>query len=183
MNIIEIKILEILSKLETSKACVPDNIGNFMLKNLPALSKSLLIVFKAALSKGYFPWFWKICEVNPVFKDKDSADVKQYRPISLLCNTSKVFEKVTFNELYDILETALHNEQLGFRRHRSVVTQMLLFLNHLSNKFDVNEEERLVLYLDFKKACDSVRHDILLQNIEVLGTGGIFLKNIASYCK
>ena len=151
MNVSETKILEILSKTETSKACGPDDIGNLVLKNLPALSKSLLIVFKAALSKCYFPSFWKISEVIPVFKDEDRADVKQYRPISLLCNTSKVFEKVIFNELNDIVKTTLHNAQHGFRRHRSVVSQMLLFLNHHCNKFDGNEEELLVLYLDFKK--------------------------------
>ena len=77
--------------------------------------------------------------------------MKQYRPISLLCNTSKVFKKVMFNELYDIVKTTLHNTQHGFRRNRSVVTQMLLFLNNLYNKFDGIEEELLVLYLEFKK--------------------------------
>ena len=158
-----------------------DNIGNLVLKNLPALSKSLLIVFKAAVSKGYFPSFWKISEVIPVFRDKDRADVKQYRPISLLCNTSKIFEKVIFNELYDIIQTTLHNAQLGFRRHGSVVTQRLLFLNHLYNKFDGNEEEVLVLYLDFKKAFVSVPHDILLQKMEMLRIGGNFMKIIASF--
>ena len=60
----------------------------------------------------------------------------------------------------------IDNAQHGFRRHRSVVTQMLLFLNHLYNNFDGNEEELLVLYLEFKKkAFDSVSHDILLQKI------------------
>ena len=59
VNVSETKILEILSKLETSEACGPDNIGNLVLRNLPSLSKSLLIVFKAALPKGYFPSFWK----------------------------------------------------------------------------------------------------------------------------
>ena len=58
---------------------------------------------------------------------------------------------------------------------------MLLFLNHLYNKFDGNEQEFLVLYLDFKKAFDGVPHDILLQKIEMLGIGGNFLKIIASY--
>ena len=152
-----------------------------MFKNLPALSKSLLIVFKAELSKGCFPSFWKISEVIPVFKDEDRADVKQYRPISRLCNTSNVFEKVIFNELYDIVKTTLHNAQHGFRRHRSLITQKLLFLNHPYNKMDGNEEELLVLYLDFKKAFDSVPHDILQQKIEMLGIGGNFLKIIASY--
>ena len=70
-----------------------------MIKNLPALSKFLLIVFKAALSKGYFPSFWKISEVIPVFKDEDRADVKQYRTISHIYNISG-FEKNIFNELY-----------------------------------------------------------------------------------
>ena len=58
---------------------------------------------------------------------------------------------------------------------------MLLFLNHLYNKLDGNEEEILVPYLDFKKAFDSVPHDVLLQKIEMLGFGGNFLKIIASY--
>ena len=63
VNITETAILEILSKLETSKACGPDNIANLVLKKLPALSKSLLIVFNAALSQVYFPSFWKVSEV------------------------------------------------------------------------------------------------------------------------
>ena len=117
----------------------------------------------------------------PVFKDEGRADVKQYRPLSLFCNTSKVFEKVIFNKLYDLVKTTIHNAQHGFCRHRSVVTQMLLFLNHLYNKFDGNEEELLVLFLDSKKAFDSVPHDILLQKTEKLGIGGNFLKIIASY--
>ena len=139
------------------------------------------MVFKAALSKGYFPSLWKISEVILVFKDEDRADVKQYRPLSLLCNASKVFEKVIFNELYDIVKTTQHNAHHGFRRRRSVITQMLLFLCHLCNKFDGNQKELLVLYLDFKKAFDSVPHDIVLYNIEMVGIGGNFLKFTARY--
>ena len=83
MNISETKILEFLSKLETSKACGPDNIGNLVLKNPPAFSKSLLIVFKAALSKCYFPSFWKISEVILVFKDGRQSRreaIQTYKP-------------------------------------------------------------------------------------------------------
>ena len=75
----------------------------------------------------------------------------------------------------------LHNAQHGLRRHRTVVTQMLLFLNLLYINFDGNEEESLVLYLEFKKAFDSVPHDNLLQKIEMLGIGGNFLKMVAGY--
>ena len=103
VNISETTILEILSKLETSKAWGPDNIGNLVLKNLPALSKFLLILFKAAISKGCFPSFWKLSEVIPVFKDEDRADVKQYRPISL---TSAIYQ----NLLMYCLTSAIHQK-------------------------------------------------------------------------
>ena len=51
ISIDEKKIKEILLKLQTNKACGPDNIGNTILRNLPRLSKSLLLVFQAALNK------------------------------------------------------------------------------------------------------------------------------------
>ena len=58
---------------------------------------------------------------------------------------------------------------------------MLLFLNHLYNKFGGNEEELFVLYLHFKKAFYSVPLDILLQKNKMLGIDGNFLKIFASY--
>ena len=48
INIDETKIKQILKKLRTNKECGPDGpdkIGNRILKNLPALSKSLLSLF------------------------------------------------------------------------------------------------------------------------------------------
>ena len=59
VNIEERKIKEILTKLQTNKACGPDNAGNTILKNLPTLSKSLHIVFQAAFNKGCVPAYWK----------------------------------------------------------------------------------------------------------------------------
>ena len=106
--------------------------------------------------------------------------IEQYRPISLLCNVSKVLEKLIFNEIYEIVKPHLDNSQHGFRRHRSVVTQLLLFLDLLYKELD-KESELYVLYLDFKKAFDSVPHDRLLEKVEELQIGGNFLKIIASY--
>ena len=136
ININETKIREVLSKLQTNKACGPDRIGNTALKNLPALSKSLMLIFKTALNKGYFPSYWKISEVIPIFKDENRAMIEQYRPISLLCNVSKVLEKIIFDELYDIVKIKIDESQHGFRKHRSVITQLLLFLELLYNEID-----------------------------------------------
>ena len=112
LKIDERKIKEILTKLQTNKACGPDNVGNTILKNLPTLSKSLHIIFHAALKKGCSPAYWKTSEVIPIFKDENRAMIEQYRPISLLCNVSKVLEKLIFNEIYEIVKPHLDNSQL-----------------------------------------------------------------------
>ena len=170
----ESKIKKILSKLQTNKACGPDRIGNTVLKNLPALSKSFFLIFKTALNKGFFPSYRKISEVVPIFKDENRALVEQYRPISLLCSVSKVLEKLIFDELYEIVKTKLEESQHGFRMHRSVITQMLLFLDLLYIEFDEKDNEIFVLYLYFKKAFDTVPHDLLINKVENLGVGGNF---------
>ena len=150
VNIDERKIKEILIKLHTNKACGPDNVGNTILKNLPTLSKSLHIVFQAALNKGYFPAYWEKSKVIPIFKDENRAMIEQYRLISLLCNVSNVLEKFVFNEIYEIVKPHLDNSQHGFRRHRSVVIQLLLFLDLLYNELDGNESEFYVETISYK---------------------------------
>ena len=142
VNIDERKIKEMLTKLQTNKAFGPDNVGNTILKNLPTLSKSLQIVFQAALNKGCFPAYWKTSKIIPIFKDENRAIIEQYRPISLLCN---VLEKLIFNEIYEIVKPHLDNCQHRFRRHRSVVTQLLLFLDLLYKELDDRESELYVL--------------------------------------
>ena len=113
----------------------------------------------SALNKECFPAYWKTIDVIPIFKDKNRAMIEQYRPISLLCKDSKVLEKLIFNEIYEIVKTHVDNSQHGFRRHRSVVTQLLLFLDPLYKKLDYKGSELYALYLDFIKAFDSVPHD------------------------
>ena len=97
--ITEKQIVQILSNLDTSKACGPANIGNLILKNLPSLSKSLYLVFKTVLAKGFFPTYWKISGVVPIFKDANKSQIENYRPISFLCYVSKTYEKLIFDEL------------------------------------------------------------------------------------
>ena len=116
-----------------------------------------------------------------IFKDQNRAMIQQYRPISLLCSLSKVLKKLIFDELCDIVKNQLDQLQQGFRRHRSAVTQIFLFLNLLYKEYDEKENELYVLYLDFKKLFDSVPHDLLLQKVEKLVIGGNFLKIFASY--
>ena len=67
-------------------------------------------------------------------------------------------------------------------KKRSVMTQRLQFLDHLYQKYDIPTETQLyVLYLDFRKAFDSVPNRKIIDKIQQFGIGGNFVKLIASY--
>ena len=87
-------ITNLLQNLNPQKACGPDNLPKIMLnKCYESLANSLSVIFKTFHKKWCFPTFWKKSEVTLIFKDTDWSLVKKYRPISLLCNISKVWEK------------------------------------------------------------------------------------------
>ena len=46
-----------------------------------------------SLSQGIFPEQLKIANVIPLYKNDDSMLFNNYRPVSILCVFSKIFEK------------------------------------------------------------------------------------------
>ena len=182
LKLSEEEIIRCLQSLKTKKACGPDNIGNIILKHATSLAKSLKLIFQTCINKGSFPRRWKTSEITPVFKENNKADISQYRPISLSANVSKVFEKILFDRLYLTIETKLHPAQFGFRKNRSAIIQLLLFLNEIYLENDIKENAELwVLYVDFSKAFDKVPHQPLISKIAEMGIGGKILELLASY--
>ena len=96
------KIEQILSNLEVNKTQGYDGIENIVLKKLAtSLSKSLLLIFRPIkLNQGTCSEIWKPGEITPVFKERDISSIDYYGPVSLLCSTSKVFEKLIFDTIY-----------------------------------------------------------------------------------
>ena len=84
--------------------------------------------------------------------------------------------------MYPLIEQQLRDEQNGFRQSRSVVLQLVVFLDEIFNRMDNKEcEEILALYIDFRKAFDKVTHQKLIFKLEDIGSGGKFPKLLASY--
>ena len=171
-----------MSNLKENKARGHDTIGNLILKSCArSLLSSLKHVFQTCCNKGTYPDEWKISKVTPVFKDGDKTDVC-YRPISLLCSISKVFEKLIIDSLYLFVKDNLHSSQFGFRKHRSTVIQLLIFLNNIYKTMDSETGKHLaVFHLDFSKAFDNVCLERLHEKLARLGVGGNFLDLLHSY--
>ena len=101
LHITEKLITDISSKLQLNKSNGPDNFGNIIFKFRSAtLSKSLVLLFQTMPNKGKFPSIWKIGQITPIYNEGSKAEVNCYRPISLLCCVSKIFEEVIFEEIH-----------------------------------------------------------------------------------
>ena len=118
-HIEETKIKFILKNLLTNKSSGFDGIGNITLKNLSeTLLKSLYLLFRIFINKRFFPTYWKTSRVAPIFEEKSKASVECYRPISLLCSASKVFEKIIFDNIYSKIQPFSKNASYCFRRKK-----------------------------------------------------------------
>ena len=176
-------VRQAISKLKLGKARGPDGIPNSLLKGTAnELSISLAFIFQTAVNKGVFPERWKESWTSPIFKRGSRSEVSNNRPVTLLDTTSKVFERVIFDQLYEHVRPYLHESQFGFRQRRSAITQMLLYLDELYRNFDDKSVENLhACYIDFEKAFDRVDHSVLKRKLAAFGVSGKLLQLLMSY--
>ena len=84
-------------------------------------------VFNLSSSKGEFINDFKIAKVRPVFKKGNAKNISNYRPISLLFNTSKILEKIMYSRLHSFLEWHhfFFQQQFGFRKNHGSRPQVM----------------------------------------------------------
>ena len=142
-----------------------DGISPRLLKHcaLP-LCQPLLHLFTLSLSQHYVPLEWRIHLIKPIWKSGNKNLVENYRPISLLCITSKVLEKIVYNHLIHFVIKSMFTCQFGFLRSRSSLQQLLILFHNIGNSLKKGYQTD-VAYLDFKKAFDSVAHSELLYKL------------------
>jgi hypothetical protein len=93
----ESDVTSALKKLKPKLTAGPDNIPAVLLKDCASvLAYPLQLVFNLALKTCKFPEIWKLSSISPIFKKGSRTQVENYRPISLICNFSKVFESILY---------------------------------------------------------------------------------------
>ena len=170
-------------KLKNGKVAGMHLIPNRILKSVKdILTPSITGIFNASIKSKTFPDDFKIARVTPIFKGGDTEDLGNYRPISILASIARIFERLLYTQLHDFLATnkILNDEQWGFRSLHS--TALALIDCSTNWLFNIDKGvTNLSVFLDIKKACDTIDHTILLVKLRYYGIIGGELDFFRSY--
>ena len=175
--------LKLLCSLKESKSTGPDKINVRLVKDsAEVICRTLTKIFNSSLQQGIFPEDLKNATISPIYENGDKSDCSNYRPISVLSNVAKILEKIVYNQLISYINenNILTNSQFGFRKSHSTTTSLL----KSTNKWLLNIDKGLingVLFLDLRKAFDTVDHKILIAKLKLYGITGNTLNWFISY--
>ena len=128
-----------------------DEINAMFLKTaMNYIRDPLCHICNMSLEEGIFPSKLKIANVLPLFKAEEPSQFNNYRPVSLLCILSKVFDKIMYNRVSDFLTKLeiLYEFQFGFRKKHSTYLAHLVLQDKITKSL-YDGEKVIGIYLDF----------------------------------
>ena len=169
------EVKDIIMTLMSSKSMGPNGIPAFLLKqtrNTVSLPPAKLI--KKSFETGIFPDICKVAKVVLIFKSETMLLCNNYRPVSLLSNIGKIIEKLMHQRPNFFLEqyNCYYPFQFGFRLNYSTDSVRMSISENIQTLLD-NGEFAAGVFVDLRKAFDTVDHRILIRKPEHYGVRGI----------
>ena len=183
INITENLVLKAVKRVNPNKSQGPDSFHPKLINEKQnVICKPLNTIYQKSLNEAKIPQIWKYANVTAVFKNGDRSKPTNYRPISLTSVPDKIMERIIRDELVDHMN--INNlfciEQHGFIKGKSCVTQLLEFMEEITEAIDQGHEIDAI-YLDYSKAFDKVPHKRLLTKISEYGIKGNVLNWIGDF--
>ena len=172
-----------MKSLPVCKAVGPDGISNRVLKELSReISSALCGVFYQSLHTCIVPDSFKQAYVSPVHKGGDPSEISNYRPISLVSNLDKAFERLIFKYVYNhfLGNNILTSFQSEFRRGDSTVNRLSYLYNNFCQALDAGKEVRAI-FCDISKAFNRVWHAGLIHKLKSAGISDNLLSWFTNY--
>jgi hypothetical protein len=167
------------------KAVGNDNINAELIKyGGREVCKFLFTFFTYLHRNEVHPRQWNLANVWPIHKKGDRRDWSNYRGISLLCTTFKIYETVLNTRLMHWAEEQciLTINQGGFRENRGCLEQFYVLYETLKRR-NHRGDTTYACFLDFRKAFPSVDRDCLAYTLHHIGVRGRMWRILRSLYK
>ena len=179
----EVALLEEINKISIYKSSGINNLPTYILRIcLKILLQHLLVIINKSLFNGYFPMKWRKAIVVPIPKVNIPEEIGDLRPIALTPLPGKIIERFVHNQITSHLDVnnLLTEYQNGFRKKHSTVDTIFRYTSDLQNNKN-SKYNTISLYVDFKKAFDTVNHGLLIRKLKLFGITDIALNWIETY--
>lgn len=177
------ELIEHIASLKSGSSSGHDNISVDVIKQTHAqILAPLLHIFNLIFEKGIIPCHFKVSIVVPIHKSGSKSDVRNYRPISLISNFAKLFEKCLKHRLVEFCEVngILSGNQFGFTRGLSTADAMYRLVSEITSNLNLGRK-CIGVFLDLARAFDTVPHAGLLKVLSDYGVRGITLDLFKNY--
>ena len=146
------------------------------------ISLPLSFIFNMCFEQSIFPVDLKKANVTPIHKAGDPSIFSNYRPISVLPVFSKILERLLHSRLIKYFDEKeiISDSQFGFRKGYSTEIALSYSIDRITSELD-NKKNVIGIFLDFKKAFDTVNHEILLRKLSHYGVRGNANQLLRSY--
>ncbi|KAG7308626.1 hypothetical protein JYU34_005848 [Plutella xylostella] len=168
------QVERIIANLSDNKSPGIDNVRAIDLKSIKAeISPVIAKMINLFIEQSKYPQALKTSIIRPIYKNGDHKDTTNYRPIAILSCLNKIVEKAITGQIsafllkHDVIARAQH----GFQKGKSTSSLLMDFSNAINMALN-NKQHVGVIFIDFKKAFDTLEHNILLRSMDSCGIRG-----------
>ena len=139
-------------------------------------------LFNLCIEQRTFPECLKTAVINPIYKKGNRNLIKNYRPISILTNISKIFETLIYNRLQSFFQEnqLLSYKQFGYRKNSDTEQAIFELIAKIMPAI-ANKKYCICVFLDYSACFDTLSRDILLKKLERYGVRGAGNEIMRSY--
>lgn len=178
-----VDVRNIIKNMNSKKAPGIDKIRLIDVRNSNhSLVEHITKLINLSIAEGIIPNDLKTALIKPIYKQGLKNEFGNYRPIAILSTLEKILEHYVSMHIkkYIVEQNIISEQQYGFQRGRSTATLLKKFTDVINSKLNKNRVI-IALFIDYKKAFDTINHRLLIETLDNIGVRGKLLKWFKNY--